>query len=129
MIASLAAASLSLAIQAAEPSVETAFMSALAAGDAPAVEAMLAEDAIIMHEESGRPEPSTGAAIAAFLRGCEGDIFFDVVGDEPGALAFTAFWSCGPRGQAQMLLWTRDSRIVWVQLFKLEPGASLGDSQ
>jgi ketosteroid isomerase-like protein len=121
MIASLAAASLSLAIQAEAPSAETAFMSALAAGDAPAVEAMLAEDATIMHERSGPPEPSTAAAIAAFLRDCQGEVLFDVVGDGPGAMAYTTLWSCGARGEAQMLLWTRDSRIVWVQLFKLEP--------
>ena len=121
MIASLAAASLSLAIQAAEPSVETAFMAALAAGDARAVEAMLAEDATIMHERSGPAEPSTGVAIAAFLRGCEGEILFEVVGDGPGAMAYTTGWSCGARGQAQMLLWTQDRRVVWVQLFKLEP--------
>ena len=74
-----------------------------------------------MHEESGRPEPSTGAAIAGFLRGCEGAILFDVVGDEPGAMAYTTGWSCGARGQAQMLLWVNDGRIIWVQLFKLEP--------
>lgn len=121
MIASLSAASLSLAIQAAEPSVETALMSALAAGDPPAVQAMLAEDAIIMHERSGPAEPSTAAAIAAFLRGCEGEVLFDAVGDGPGAMAYTTGWSCGARGEAQMLLWTQDRRIVWVQLFKLEP--------
>ena len=119
MIASLAAFSLLFAMQEAAPTVETDFLSALGAGDAPAVEALLAEDATIMHEESGRPEPSTGAAIAAFLRGCEGVVRFDVEGDEPGAMAFNTAWSCGPRGQTDMLLWTRDGQIVWVQLGKL----------
>jgi hypothetical protein len=123
MIASLAAASLALALQAPAPSAETAFMAALAAGDARGVESLLAEDATIMHEESGRPEPSTGAAIAAFLSGCEGQILITVAGEEPGAMAYTTGWSCGARGQAQMLMWLQDSRIVWVQLFKLEPAA------
>lgn len=119
MNVSLAAASIGLAMQNAAPPLETAFIAALAAGDAPAAEAMLAEDATIMHEESGRPEPATAAAIAAFLRGCEGTVLIDVESDEPGRDAFTIGWSCGARGQTDMLLWTADGRVAWVQLGRL----------
>lgn len=124
MLASLAAALLLAQPQTPPlPPVETAFMAALAAGDARAVETMLAEDVTIMHEESGRPEPSTGAAIAAFLNGCQGSVQLEVPGDEPGHMAYTLGWSCGARGRADMLLWVRNGRVVWVQLFKLEPEA------
>ena len=112
-------ASLVLASQAPAPSVEVAFMRALAAGDAAAVMAMLGEDATIMHEEAGTAVPSTGAAITEFLKDCEGAVLFDMVGDEPGAMAYSTSWSCGARGQADMLLWTQDDRVIWVQLFKL----------
>jgi len=111
------------ALQAAVPTVENKLMAALAAGDASAVEALLAADVTIMHDQTGRPEPATGAAIAAFLRGCEGRIQFDTPGDEPGAMAFNLMWSCGARGEAEMLLWTANGRVVWIQLFLLAPRA------
>jgi len=109
-----------MAMQAGAP-VEAAFLTALAAGDGAAAQALLAPDATIMHDRSGQPEPSTIAALATFLRGCEGRVQLVVPSEDPGRSAFNAIWTCGERGQAEMLLWLENGRIVWVQMMRLAP--------
>ena len=122
MLAFLVAISFQAALQPISPTRD-AFMAALAAGDGAAAQAMLTPEATIVHAE---PEPAetTAAAIATFLKGCEGSILLDVGWDDPTAMAFTGGWSCGERGETDMSVWLQDDRVVWVQLRKLEPAAA-----
>src|SRR5688500_17615583 len=122
MLPFLVAISFQAALQPISPTRD-AFMAALAAGDGAAAQAMLSSDATVMHEESGEPVESTAAAIATFLKGCEGSILLDVGWDDPTAMAFNGGWSCGERGETEMSVWLQDDRVVWVQLRKLEPAA------
>jgi hypothetical protein len=36
-------------------------------------------------------------------------------------------WTCGGRGQAEMLLWIENGRIVWVQMMRLAPATEGSD--
>ena len=121
MTLALAVASSALAMQGVAPSVETAFIAALAAGDSARVESMLADDVTIMDEQSGRPEASTAARMAAFLRSCQGEVQYEDRSSEPGRAAFNIGWTCPGRGQTDMLLWIADGKVVAVQLGRLAP--------